>query len=339
MPLEPERLLATPDYHFLTFEGDSALFLPMDRASYHRSAFLDGRAQGTSSTPVRVPLAGLIEAARASSPPQTGWIFHVARCGSTLLSRLIDSEKSSLVLREPPPLRQTGLSAAAGDKSAEWRDRLKLAQAMAARRYNLARPTIVKANVPVNFMLEDLLKLDPSAPTMFLYQPFEPHLVSVLRAPQHRIWVERISDQVAPTLSAAVGIAPGSTLPERAAALWTYQMLVFDKALQASPTARSLDAGTLFETPVEAANEAARHLGAVDADVERNAASLLGRYAKDTSRHFSDEDRHKRDAEDRLRLDDEISQARKWLDRCAVASKLPNSLGSPLVGEAPNLLG
>lgn len=338
MSLEPERVLATPDYHFLTFDGDSALLLPMDRASYLRSAFLDGRAVAQSSTSIRMPLAPLIETANASATLQIGWIFHVARCGSTLLSRLVDSNDSSLVLREPPPLRQVGLSAAAGDQSDKWRDRLKLAHAMAARRFNPARPTIVKANVPVNFMLDDLLGLDPTAPATYLYQPFEPYLVSILRAPQHRIWVERITDQVAPVLSATVGFVPESGLPERAAALWAHQMLVFDHALNAESGARSLDADTLFEAPIDTAKAVAQHLGAIDADVEGNAASLLGRYAKDVSRQFSDEDRRKRDADDQRRLSEEISQARTWLDKSPVASRLPERLARSLTGKSPNLL-
>lgn len=338
MSLEPERLLATPDHHFLTFDGNSALFLPMDRASYLRSAFLDGRAQADSQTPIRLPLEPLLDAARKAKSPQIGWIFHVARCGSTLLSRLIDSADSSLVLREPPPLRQMGLSAAAGVKSREWRDRLQLASAMAARRFNAGLPTIVKANVPVNFILEELLELEPTAPSILLYQPLEPYLVSILRAPQHRIWVERITDQLAPALTAQTNLAPGSGLPERAAALWLYQMLAFDRLLKAGFASRTLNAETLFEAPIEASKAVARHLGAVGADVDGNAARLLGRYAKDTSRQFSDEDRRKRDRDDRRRLEEEISQAHNWLEQNASASNLPERLGSPLVGESPLLV-
>ena len=60
MSSEIERLLTRPDHHFLTFDGDSALFLPMDRESYWKSAFLDGRAQGLSTIPIHRPLDPLI---------------------------------------------------------------------------------------------------------------------------------------------------------------------------------------------------------------------------------------------------------------------------------------
>jgi hypothetical protein len=338
MPSEAERLLAAPDYHFLTFEGDSALFLPMSRAAYHESAFLDRRAKALSQMPLREPVKLLIDAAQRSTPPRLGWIFHVAHCGSTLLSRMIDSVESSLVLREPPPLRQLGLAAAAELHSPDWQDRLRLAQSMAARRFNPDRPTIVKANVPVNFMLDELRELDPAAPSILLYQPFEAYLVSILRAPQHRTWVERISDQVAPALLSEVGLNKGSSLPERAAALWLYQMFAFNKLLAANAAARSLNSRDLFEEPVETAKAVAAHLSAFDADVEGNAASLLGRYAKDTRRAFTDEDRRARDIDDRRRLSEEISLARHWLDGNSTSSSLPERLGNSLVGNAPALL-
>ena len=213
-----------------------------------------------------------------------------------------------------------------------------LAHAMAARRFNPARPTVVKANVPVNFMLAPLLELDPAARAILLYQPFEAYLVSILRAPEHRTWVDRITDQMAPALSSSVGLTHESSLPERAAALWLFQMFAFDSLMAASSFTRSLDANTLFDAPIDAARAAARHLDAIDADVDGNAASLLGRYAKDTSRQFTDEDRRNRDIDDRRRLAGEISSARSWLDRNPRASALPACLGRSLLGDPPPLL-
>lgn len=339
MSPDPERLLAAPEYHMQSFDGDSALFLPMSRANYHQSAFLDQRAKAHSDARLRLPLAPLVAAARSKEPPRIGWIFHVAHCGSTLLSRLVDSVESSLVLREPPPLRQLGLAVAQGARNAEWQDRLVLAHAMAARRFNPERPTIVKANVPVNFMLDSLHDLDAGAPAVLLYQPFEAYLVSILRSPQHRIWVERITGQMAPILSSRTGLQRISGVAEQAAALWAFQILAFNQLLEANPSARSLEARMLFEHQLETGKSVARHLGAVDADVEGNAASMQGRYAKDMSRAFSDEDRRNRDANDRRRLDDEITTARKWLDGNAVIVGLPERLARPLVGEAPGLIG
>jgi hypothetical protein len=95
----------------------------------------------------------------------------------------------------------------------------------------------------------------------------------------------------------------------------------------------------LFEYPIETAKGVAGHLGAIDADVDANAANMQGRYAKDMSRSFSDEDRRIRDADDRVRLKDEIATARTWLETSKVVARLPGKLPRPLVGEAPALLG
>src|ERR1044072_6989935 len=99
MALTLDDLFASPDHYLHSFEGDSALFMPMDRAAYHRSIFLDGRISPVANRSMRVPVAPLAEAARPPAP--TGWIFHVAHCVSTLLARALDSPAANLVLSDP----------------------------------------------------------------------------------------------------------------------------------------------------------------------------------------------------------------------------------------------
>ena len=45
MALTLDDLYASPDHYLHSFEGDSAVFVPMDREAYRRSIFLDGRIQ------------------------------------------------------------------------------------------------------------------------------------------------------------------------------------------------------------------------------------------------------------------------------------------------------
>lgn len=339
MSRDIDLLFVTPDHHFLSFDGDMAIFLPMDREAYHRSAFLDGRAAALPGTPLRVPLDPLLDKAREHQSPRIGWIFHIARCGSTLLSRLIDGEDGNLVLRELPPLRQMGLEAAMAGPQERWHDRLRLAHAMAARRYAADRPTVVKANVPVNFILEEIRQLDPEAPSILLHFALEPYLLAVLRAPPHRIWVERITDQLAPALAKLVGLIGGATIAERAAAVWLAQMFAFSALLEANPAARSLDAIQLFAAPAATAKAAAIHLGITGVDIEANVADLASSYAKDMSKPFDEGLRRQREADDRTRLEPELAEARQWLEKCAAASRLPEKLSAPLIGDAPTLLG
>src|SRR5207253_8803461 len=95
-----DDLFASPDHYLHSFDTDAAVFLPMDRAAYHRSIFLDGRISPADTTSMRFPVRVLVE---ATPPPveTTGWIFHVAHCGSTLLARALDQLSKNLILREP----------------------------------------------------------------------------------------------------------------------------------------------------------------------------------------------------------------------------------------------
>lgn len=332
---DAKRLLATPEFHFQSFEGEEALFVPMDRAAYHRSAFLDRRVEALPGSPTRAPLAPLIEATQDAPPLPVGWIFHVAHCGSTLLSRLLDGVESNLVLREPPPLRQLGLAAAAGDRSDAWRGRLALARAMVARRYDRGLPTIIKANVPVNFMLDRLNAADADSPAILLHFPLGSYLLAVLRTPQHRAWVERISTNLGPALPK---FSPGAAVAERAAALWLAQMLAFQALQAANPHSYSLDASQLLERPVEVATAAAKRLGVTGADIEANAAALTGSYAKDLSQPFDPVGRQRLANEDRARLSGEITIARRWIGPAADSVGLVARLDRPLTGLAATLL-
>ena len=331
-----DDLFATPKQHFLAFEGDAALFVPMDRGAYHRSIFLDRRVNALDGVQRRVPLAPLIDAARDADILRTGWIFHVAHCGSTLLSRLIDRLDYGLVLREPPPLRQLGISAASGAAGDDWSGRLRLAAAMAARRFDPAQPTVIKANVPVNFILPQLLALDPGAPVILLHFALEAYLLAVLGNPNHRVWIDRLTGQIAPVLAAHVGLLPRATTAERAAALWLAQMIMFDAVLRDHPAARSLDAEVFFADPVGIASIAGAHLG-LPPLMSGADSTLVQSDSKDPTKRFAEADRRTRQAERRITLADEMVDARRWVAASAAARNLPTCLNRPLRGDATPL--
>jgi hypothetical protein len=329
----------TPEQHFFATDGDSAIFLEMDREAYRRSIFLDRRIAALDLAPTRTPLRPLIEMARVRRPPSVAWIFHIAHCGSTLLARLIDQPRSSLILREPPPLRQLGVDGARGDASPEWSDRLRFAHAMAARRFDSSQITVVKANVPVNFILPALLEREPEAPAILLHFALVPYLLAILRSPNHRAWVDRITDQIAPALSKIIGLALSTATAERAAALWLAQMLLFDANLKANPAARSLDAETLFALPEDVTKAANSHFSLAAAGSDPNLQNLLSSYSKNPSKPFDEIARRARQTADKITLKAEIAQAQRWINQTGCAQRLPDRLDRPLFGDAPLLLG
>src|SRR3569833_1690521 len=57
MALTLDDLYNSPDHYLHSFEGDAAVFVPMDRAAYHRSIFLDDRISPADEGSMAVPLA------------------------------------------------------------------------------------------------------------------------------------------------------------------------------------------------------------------------------------------------------------------------------------------
>ena len=180
MALTVKELFASPDHIFTLLKAKTAVFVPMNRAAYHRSIFLDARISSAIETSTKWPVIALVD--RTPPPAPMGWIFHVAHCGSTLLARAIDHLTTNLILREPFALRQVALAPDA--------QRLATVMAMLSKRYREDLPTIVKANVPVNFMLADLAAFNPQAPAIILYLDLADYLIAVLRSKPIEEWVE-----------------------------------------------------------------------------------------------------------------------------------------------------
>jgi hypothetical protein len=303
MSLTLDDLFQSPDHYLQSFDGDAAVFVPMDRPAYHRSIFLDDRISPAANRVMRLPVAALTGEARP--PARTGWVFHVAHCGSTLLARALDDPGLNLVLREPLALRQQAFQ----------RDpkRLALTAAMISKRYREDLPTIVKANVPVNFLLPELVALDPQAPAIFLYSSLRDYLLAILRSDNHRGWLQRVTVQLAAYLGDL------SDLPdaERCAALWLAQMRAFGQAIALMPNARALDAEAFFAAPGPTLRAAAAHLGvpmsdsAVDSTV---AGPLFATYSKNPELPFDNAARLARRAELEAPLAPELASAQRWVE-------------------------
>ncbi|WEK41848.1 MAG: hypothetical protein P0Y64_10550 [Candidatus Sphingomonas colombiensis] len=305
MTLTLNELFSSPDHYLHSFDAGDAIFVPMDRAAYQRSIFLDNRISPADDGSMRLPLAAIT---RDIPPPQsTSWIFHIAHCGSTLLARALDFLGGNLVLREPLALRQLAL---APDPT-----RLALTTAMLGKRYRPESATLIKANVPVNFLLPALAQ-HSVAPmrAIMLFATLEDYLLAILRSDNHRDWVKRITSQ----LDAHLGNLGELSVAERAAALWHGQMKAFESALAASPNARTLDAESFFNDPLPTLTAGARHLE-IDATTEtlREVVSgpLFSSYSKQPSVPFDNEARLARRDALVATLAPEIAAARAWVEQ------------------------
>lgn len=303
-----DALLGSPDHYLHSFEGEEAVFVPMDRAAYRRSIFLDRRISPAQSGGWRVLAGSLAGAAPAAQP--CDWIFHIAHCGSTLLARALDEldgeADGCLVLREPFALRQLALG---GDPAL-----LAPTLALLARRYPAAGPTLIKANVPVNFLLERLVTAQPEARAVFLYSDLADYLLAILRSDNHRNWLRNVTQQLAGMIAQPLP----ETDAELAALLWIEQLRRFAAALTMWPQARSLEAETFFARPAETLLAAAalfgQSSGAVPALV---AGPLFNTYSKNPAQAFDNAARLARRAAIEGELAAEIDLANRWIAKNA----------------------
>ncbi len=322
----------SPDHYFYAFEGDDCVFIGMDRASYRRSIFLDRRIATVAEIPTRLPVASLLPSPAA---PPIGWIFHVAHCGSTLLANALDRAGGGLVLREPAALRQLGVEAANGVATPDWRARVALASELLARRYDPVLQTIVKANVPVNFMLPALAA--GNNPAIFLHFPLVPYLLAILRSPSHRQWLGFVTNELGPGLAVLAGPLPADET-ECAAALWLAQLRAFAAAMALMPNSVSLDAETLFTAPGPAITAAAALFGQPITPAEAAAITAgpqFTTYSKNPALAFDNAARTAREADLTASLAPEIARARAWIMARLATHPLPARLPRPLVPGLP----
>lgn len=296
-----DQLCRSPDGYLHSFEGVEAVFVPMDRAAYRRSIFLDRRISTAGPGGWRVPSAQLAEAAPASLP--CDWIFHIAHCGSTLLARALDELGGKLVLREPFALRQLALDGNAA--------LLEPTLALLARRYPGEGPVLIKANVPVNFLLPAIVGARPQALAVLLYSELADYLLAILRSDNHRAWLRNVTGLLADAIAEPLP----ATDAELAALLWIAQLRRFAGALEAWPQARSLEAEAFFTRPAETLTAAAALFGQPSAAIpELVAGPLFNTYSKNPGQAFDNAARLERRAAVAGELAGEIALAERWID-------------------------
>jgi hypothetical protein len=302
MALSSTDLGTSPDHYLHSFDAGHAVFVPMDAAAYRRSIFLDHRISAAGPATMRIPVATLLGGETTAQP--TGWIFHMAHCGSTLLARALDALGDNLVLREPLALRQLAIEPNAA--------MLDIELGMLSKRYSKNALNIVKANVPVNFILDEIAQRQENGTAILLYLDLPDYLSAILRSEGHRTWLRGICSLLSPYL----GDLSKCSDAQRAGALWQAQMLRFEALSRFWPRSRSVDAERFFSEPATILGSAARLLGV---ETTKNAVSqlvsgpLFSTYSKQPAIRFSNEDRIARRDQVAAGLASEIDEARDWL--------------------------
>ena len=341
------NLFKHPDQFLLAFEGPDAIFVEMDRDAYYRSIFCDRRISPKKGTLTKIRYAELLEFREQhfNKAPNLCYIFHMAHCGSTLLARALDIKDANIVYREPSVLRQLGVEAAATfygtDAPQDWCRRLNLVTTLLGRSYNESGPVIVKANVPINFIIPQLLATGSDPRSILLYFPLENYLLAILKSPTHRNWIVYVTNELNRGISAITNVRHNLTLPQAAACLWLAQILIFNETIANNPQAKSLNAENLFNNPQAILKHAFHHFGQLceDATIENIVhGELFTRYSKDPRRQFDNNSRLAQRQILKNELKHEIEEARNWIEQQSDILSIPEKLMNSLTGESVNLL-
>lgn len=309
------------DPHYLPFQLDLAngrvLFVHLDAQQRREAAFLDPRALPPQPQGAWLPLSALV--APTTDDVIADGIFHIGHCGSTLLSRLLDSWPEVEGLREPLPLR---------DLAAAWRapspPRDLLATLMACWRRPLppASRIAIKVTSSCNSLIEPMLRDGDLRCAILLDMPLAPWLATLLKSEDSLRDALVAFEERAEVLRAHGIAADGEHGPrdavEACAMGWLAEHLRFDALASGAFASRVLrvDFDDLLAAPEAMLARIAAHLS-LDADgVARALASpAWGRYSKAQQHGYGRDDRAHDLALAQQRFGDEITRGVAWVDR------------------------
>ncbi len=358
MPTEPhnpnldrEGLLTSPDYFFWGYKGSIAYFVNMTRDLYYKSVFCDGRIYPRNNEVITMPLGQLLDRFEKENftAPKLNYIFHMAHGGSTLLSRALDLPGINIVYREPAALRQLGVAAAEeqfGDQPTDiWQRVFRMSTVLLAKTYEKSERVVIKANVPVNFMIPQLMAVYTHTRGLILFERLDDYLLSVLKSKGHRDWLRNVVSELGNSIDSILGLPAGKrgqlSDAEAAAALWMTQIHLFSKALQKYPNLRSLDSELFYSKPKLVLSKACEFFRfrvqeqKLDAIV---ASELFKRHSKNPEQEFSNTLRLRKKEQLRAEIDAELNAANEWLRDRLEHCPLPQCLAKPLTPQLTKLL-
>lgn len=301
----------------LDLAGGRVLFVRLDAEQRREAAFLDQRALPPQPQGAWLPLSMLQTPATADVVADG--VFHIGHCGSTLLSRLLDSWPEVEGLREPLPLRDL---AAAWRASTPPRDLLALLMACWRRPLLPATRTVIKVTSSCNALIEPLLRECGLRRAILLDMPLAPWLATLLKSEDSVRDALVASDERAGVLRAHGIAIDGVHAPrdaiEACAMGWLAERLRFDALESGEFASRVLrvDFEDLLAVPEATLARIAAHL-ALDPDgVARALASpAWGRYSKAQQHGYGRDDRAHDLALAQQRFGDGIARGVAWVER------------------------
>ncbi|GAB3338986.1 sulfotransferase [Marilutibacter aestuarii] len=310
----------------LDLVGQRVLWLRLDAAQREAAAFLDERALPPGPEGGWLPLSAWLRGAPTMPARPAHAIAHIGHCGSTLLSRVLDTWPDVHALREPLPLRSladawpTRGQADARVSAADAERLLQASWAAWSRPLPPAQRSMVKLTSSCNGLLEPLLDAFPGMRVVLLDMPLRPWLATLAKSPDSMLDAAHAAPERLRLLQArGVGedlALHAMTLPEQCAMGWLAERLRFQALAESHPTrALRVDFEALLARPGEVLAEVAAHLAL---DAEGLPAALAsrhwGRYSKAQDHGYTREDRAHDLALALQRHGADIAEGERWLD-------------------------
>lgn len=162
--------------------------------------FFDSTIEAAQRTPFnalfthRTPIAELGRwYAAAPGMRPAGFIFHMSRCGSTLVSQMLAALPGNVVISEAGPIDRLARAVSIPEpERAEW---LRwMVGALGQRRLGLETRYFIKFDSPTILALSFIRRVFPDVPWIFLYRTPEEVLVSHMRQPAAAMCSGMITD-------------------------------------------------------------------------------------------------------------------------------------------------
>jgi len=184
---ERARLWQVPDLFpiMLSPEANELVLVPVTRQAYRDASFLDDREIPTTGSRV-LPLDEAIRLLDRHPPPAkpVHGIFHVAFCGSTLISRCLQELDTAFVLKEPFPLHAMAERRRkiipGSPAEATWRRQFRLLLRLLSRTHRPQQTAIVKPTDASTNLMCELLEHHPGSRAVFLHVGIEEFMLALL---------------------------------------------------------------------------------------------------------------------------------------------------------------
>jgi hypothetical protein len=255
-------------------------------------------AEGGAARTCELGFDDLRRAVGSQVPAPAGLIFHVGRCGSTLLTKMLMHDRTTMSLSEPTAIGLVHWDAFTVPDRRPVDEQVLLDLLVVFDRFAAARGQrpVAKLSSWETADSARLLELLPDVPAVFVHRPPAEVVASQLadepawgrQLASDRLTIERWAPQVA-------ALSPDASKAEVYAAIWASLV----SAVLDAPRSRVLFVGyaDLAGRPIEVLEAVATHFGLTGSWNRATARSELGYYAKsrDPAEKFDPQGRHARD--------------------------------------------